>query len=434
MTSLDLLRSRKFLPLFVTQLLNAFNDNLYKNAMVLFIVYSIYNSEAAEGAFSGVASGVFILPFFILSALAGQLADMRDKAKIIRIIKFCEILIMTVGAAGLVMAWEGIAVHSFAIPLLLVALFAMGVHSTFFGPIKYAILPQHLPRESVLAGTGWVEAGTYIAILAGTISAGWISVEAAAVGVVITAVIGWLVSLSVPSAPPQGEIEPLDWHILRASVKLVRETMKIRQVFLAILAISFFWSIGTVLFVQFFPLAKNVIVASKEVASLFLVVFSVGVAIGSVVVNRLLKGVVSARYSPVSVIVMGMFVIAFYGVCKLWQLDPPSELLTVREFIAWPLANVLLLCLLGIAVSGGMFVVPLYAFLTTRVAPDKTSRTIAANNIVNSGAMVLGSLIVMGMSVAGVPVTEQLLFTGSMCLVSAWLGRLLHQAELADPA
>jgi MFS family permease len=432
MTSLDLLRSRKFLPLFVTQLLNAFNDNLYKNAMVLFIVYSIYNSEAAEGAFSGVASGVFILPFFLLSALAGQLADMRDKAKIIRIIKFCEILIMLVGAAGLVMAWEGIAVHSFAIPLLLVALFAMGVHSTFFGPIKYAILPQHLPRDSVLAGTGWVEAGTYIAILAGTIIAGWISIEAAAAGIILTAIVGWVVSLSVPSAPPQGEVEPLDWHILRASVSLVRETMKIRQVFLAILAISFFWSIGTVLFVQFFPLAKNVIVASKEVASLFLVVFSVGVAIGSVVVNRLLKGVVSARYSPASVIVMGLFVVAFYGVSKLWQLDPPSELLTVREFIAWPMANVLLLCLLGIAVSGGMFVVPLYAFLTTRVAPDKTSRTIAANNIVNSGAMVLGSLIVMAMSVLSVPVTEQLLFTGAMCLVSAWLGKLLHGAELAD--
>ncbi|WP_435417930.1 MFS transporter [Parerythrobacter aurantius] len=434
MTSLDLLRSRKFLPLFVTQLLNAFNDNLYKNAMVLFVVYSIYNSESAEGAFSGIASGVFILPFFILSALAGQLADMRDKAKIIRIIKFCEILIMLVGAAGLVMAWEGIAVESFAIPLLLVALLAMGIHSTFFGPIKYAILPQHLPREAVLSGTGWVEAGTYIAILAGTIIAGWISVEAAAVGIVLTAIVGWLVSLSVPSAPPQGEVEPLDWHILRASVKLVRETMKIRQVFLAILAISFFWSIGTVLFVQFFPLAKNVIVASKEVASLFLVVFSIGVAIGSIVVNRLLKGVVSARYSPVSVIVMGGFVVAFYAVCKLWQLDPPAELLTVGEFIAWPMASVLLLCLLGIAISGGMFVVPLYAFLTTRVAPDKTSRTIAANNIVNSGAMVLGSLIVMGMSFAGIPVTEQLLFTGSMCLVSAWLGRLLHRAEIAESA
>lgn len=432
MTSLDLLRSRKFLPLFVTQLLNAFNDNLYKNAMVLFVVYSIYNSESAEGTFSGIASGLFILPFFVLSALAGQLADMRDKAKIIRIIKFCEIIIMLIGAAGLVMAWEGIAVDRLAIPLLLAALLAMGIHSTFFGPIKYAILPQHLPRDAVLAGTGWVEAGTYIAILAGTIIAGWISVEAAAIGIVVTAVVGWLASLTVPSAPPQGEVEPLDWHILRASVNLVRETMKIRQVFLAILAISFFWSIGTVLFVQFFPLAKNVIVASKEVASLFLVVFSVGVAIGSVVVNRLLGGVVSARYSPASVIVMGLFVGAFYAVCKLWQLDPPSDLLTVQEFVAWPMANVLLLCLLGIAISGGMFVVPLYAFLTTRVAPDKTSRTIAANNIVNSGAMVLGSLIVMGMSAAGIPVTEQLLFTGSMCLVSAWLGRLLHQAEQAE--
>ncbi len=432
MTSLELLRSRKFMPLFATQLLNAFNDNLYKNAMVLFVVYSIYNSEAAEGAFSAVASGVFILPFFILSALAGQLADMRDKAKIIRMIKFCEILIMLVGAAGLVMAWEGIAVESFAIPLLLVALFAMGVHSTFFGPIKYAILPQHLPREDVLAGTGWVEAGTYIAILAGTIIAGWISVEAAAVGILVTAVVGWVVSLSVPPAPPQGAVEKVDWHILRASVRLVRDTMHIRQVFLAILSISFFWAIGTVLFVQFFPLAKNVIVAGKEVASLFLVVFSIGVAIGSIVVNRLLKGEVSARYSPVSVIVMGTFVVAFYCVCKLWQADQPEALLTVREFVAWPMAGVLLFCLLGIAVSGGMFVVPLYAFLTTRVAPDKTSRTIAANNIVNSGAMVAGSLVVMGMSFVGIPVTEQLLFTGSMCLVSAWLGKKLHAAEEAD--
>ncbi len=428
-TKPHLLRRRNFLPLFVTQLFNAFNDNLYKNAMVLFVVYSIYNSESSEGAFSAVASGVFILPFFLLSALAGQLADMRDKAKIIRIIKFCEILIMLVGAAGLVMAWEGIAVETFAIPLLLLALLAMGVHSTFFGPIKYAILPQHLPKEDVLAGTGWVEAGTYIAILAGTIIAGWIAVEAAAVAIVVTAFVGWLVSLKVPPAPPQGEVEKLDWHIIRASITLVRDTMHNREVYFAILAISFFWAIGTVLFVQFLPLVKNVIVATKEVASLFLVVFSVGVAIGSVLVNRLLKGEVSARYAPVSVIVMGVFVIAFYAVCKLWQSHEPQDLLTVAQFVTWPMAEVLLLCLLGIAVAGGMFVVPLYAFLTTRVAPDRTSRTIAANNIVNSGAMVAGSLVVMGMSMIGIPITEQLLFTGSMCLVSAWLGRKLLDAE-----
>ncbi|WP_324827885.1 MFS transporter [Qipengyuania zhejiangensis] len=428
-TTTHLLRSRRFLPLFVTQLFNAFNDNLYKTAMVLFVVYQVYNDESTEAAFSGLASGLFILPFFILSALAGQLADMRDKARIIRIVKFCEILIMMVGAVGLTMAWKGIAVDTVAIPLLLVALFAMGVHSTFFGPIKYAILPQHLGKDEVLAGTGWVEAGTYIAILAGTIIAGWIPVEVAAIAIVGTAVVGWLVSLQIPTAPAQGEPEKLDWHILRASVKLVRDTMHNPEVFYAILAISFFWTIGAVLFIQFPPLAKNVIMASKEVASLFLVVFSVGVAIGSIAVNRLLKGTVSARYAPRSVLVMGLFVVAFYVVCKLWQADAPTELLDVPAFISWPMATLLLMCLLGVAVAGGMFVVPLYAFLTTRVAPEKASRTIAANNIVNSGAMVGGSLLAMGMSAIGVPIVEQVLISAAMCLFSAWLGKRLHEAE-----
>jgi MFS family permease len=180
-------------------LLGAFNDNLFKNAMVLFVVYSVYNSEAAEAQFSALASGMFILPFFLLSALAGQLADMRDKARIIRIVKACEIGIMLVGGAGLVLAWQGTAVHALAIPLMLLALFAMGVHSTFFGPIKYAILPQHLHKDEVLAGTGLVEAGTYIAILAGTILAGWIEVEWAALGVVMTAVLGYRFR---PAGPP----------------------------------------------------------------------------------------------------------------------------------------------------------------------------------------------------------------------------------------
>ncbi|WP_341712887.1 MFS transporter [Erythrobacter sp.] len=428
-TSTDLLRSRRFLPLFITQLFNAFNDNLYKTAMVLFVVYQVYSDESTEAAFSALASGLFILPFFILSALAGQLADMRDKARIIRIVKFCEILIMFVGAVGLTLAWKGIAVDRFAIPLLLVALFAMGVHSTFFGPIKYAILPQHLRRDEVLAGTGWVEAGTYVAILAGTILAGWIPVEVAAVGIVVTAVIGWIVSLQVPAAPPQGQPEKLDWHILRASVRLVRDTMHNAEVYYAILAISFFWTIGAVLFIQFPPLAKNVLMASKEVASLFLVVFSVGVAVGSVAVNRLLKGSVSARYAARSVLMMAFFVLAFYFVCKLWQADAPTELLGVADFVSWPMAAVLLLCLLGVAIAGGMFVVPLYAFLTTRVAPEKASRTIAANNIVNSGAMVIGSLLATGLSAAGIPIVEQVLMCAAMCLFSAWLGGRLHRAE-----
>ncbi|OCC24890.1 MFS transporter [Croceicoccus estronivorus] len=431
-TSTHLLRRRRFLPLFVTQLLNAFNDNLYKNAMVLFVVYSVYNSEAAEAKFSAIASGVFILPFFVLSALSGQLADMRDKARIIRIIKACEILIMLCGATGLVLAWHGLMTGMVAIPLMLLALFAMGIHSTFFGPIKYAILPQHLKKEEVLAGTGLVEAGTYMAVLAGTILAGWIPVEWAAGAVVVTAVIGYLTSRAVPPAPPMTEQQPLDHHVIRASIALVRNTMHESCVYYAILAISFFWTIGAVLFIQFPPLAKNVLMASKEVASLFLVIFSVGVAIGSMSINALLKGNVSARFAPASVLIMGLFVVAFHLVCRAWHVDTGGKLLDISEFVAQPLAIPLLLTLLGIAVSGGMFVVPLYAFLTTRVEPSQAARTIAANNIVNSGAMVAGSVLAISLSALGVAIADQLLLSAGMCIISAWFGRILHQAECAS--
>lgn len=445
-TSTHILRRRRFLPLFVTQLFNAFNDNLYKTAMVLFVVYVVYNSEAEEAMFSAVASGVFILPFFVLSALAGQLADMSDKARIVRVVKACEIGIMAVGGAGLLIAWQDVecaagagrcllephaALADMAIPLLLAALFAMGVHSTFFGPIKYAILPQHLKPEEVLAGTGLVEAGTYIAILFGTILAGWIPVEAAAALVFVTAVAGYLTSRHVPPAPAQGEVEPIDFNVFRSSYVLVRNTMHDDRVFLAIMAISFFWTIGAVLFIQFPPLAKNVLTASPEVASLFLVIFSVGVAIGSVSVNALLKGTVSARYSPVSVIVMALFVVAFYLVCRAWTPAPGDMLMDVGQFMAQPLAIPLLVCLLGIAIAGGMFVVPLYAFLTTFVPKTQTARTIAANNIVNSGAMVAGALLAMGLSAAGVAIVDQILLSAAMCLVSSWLGKKLYLAESA---
>ncbi len=430
-TTALLIRRRRFLPLFATQLLGAFNDNLYKNAMILYVVYTVYSSEAAEARFSAIASAVFILPFFLLSALSGQLADMRDKARIIRIVKAAEIAIMIVGAAGLFLAWRGIAVEVVAIPLMLAALLAMGVHSTFFGPIKYAILPQHLHPEEVLAGTGLVEAGTYIAILAGTIFAGWIPVEWAAVICIATAALGFFTAQFVPPAPSLMKPEPLDFNVIRSSITLVRMTTRHPRVFLAIAAISFFWTIGAVLFIQFPPLAKNVLSASKEVASLFLVVFSIGVAIGSVSINHLLKGTVSARFGPPSVIVMGLFIIAFHVVCKMWHEAVGGDLLNVSQFVVQPLAVPLLLSLLGIAISGGMFVVPLYAFLTTVVDKAETARTIAANNIVNAGAMVMGSLIAVGLSAAGVGLADQLMLGAAMCLIAAWLARVLHKAELA---
>jgi len=453
-TSTRLLHRKRFLPLMITQFFNAFNDNLYKTAVVLFVVYSVYNDERQETLFSGLASVLFIVPFVLLSALAGQLADTRDKARIIRIVKLCEIGWASLGALGLFMAWQGIAVHTVAIPLLLFVVFLAAVQSTFLGPIKYAILPQHLKKEEVLPGTGLIEAGTYIAILSGTILAGFVSVEAALVLVIITAFVGYFSATFVPDAPPQSEYEmhypllepyadkvesrPLRWlgypfvafaDQVVMSWKLVRDTMHNREIWLSIVAISFFWTIGAVLFIMFPPLAKNQLLASKEVASLFLVIFSVGIAIGSVSINALLKGKVSARYSPMSVVVMGGFLIAFYLVSKAWIPNESGELLPVQLWILEPLAIPLSLTLLGIATAGGMFVVPLYAFLTTRCAHDAASRTIAANNIVNSLAMVAGSVLAIVLASVGIPVVDQLLFAGAMTVVAAWLGYLLYRAE-----
>ena len=428
-TSTHLLRRRRFLPLFITQLLGAFNDNLFKNAIVFFMVYQVFDNDKQEAMFSGVATTLFIVPFFLLSALAGQLADMRDKTEIMRWVKAAEIGIMVVGGGGLLLAWQHIATHFLAIPMMLLALLGMGVHSTFFGPIKYAVLPQHLRAKEVLAGTGLIEAGTYIAILAGTILAGWIPVQWAAVGVIVTAIIGYWASRSIPPAPPMIPAEPLDFHLVRSSIALVKNTMHDRRVFLAIVAISFFWSVGAILFVEFPPLAKGQLSASKEVASLFLVIFSVGVALGSVSINQLLKGKVSARYSPASVLVMAGFVVAFEQVCARFSPPADGHLLTVAEFFHHPLTPWLLGTLGGISVAGGMFVVPLYAFLTTFVDKSQTARTIAANNVVNSGAMVLGAVLAIGLGAMGVPIVQLVLLAGVMCLVSAYLGWLLYRAE-----
>jgi MFS family permease len=415
-----LLRARRFLPLFSTQFLGAFNDSLFKQAVVLFVTYQLYSNPAKEFQFNAIAQGLFILPFFLFSALSGQLADDHDKARLIRIIKFAEIGIMILGGAGLMLA---------NIPLMLAAVAAMGVHSTFFGPIKYAILPQHLRHDEVLGGTGLVEAGTYIAILLGTILAGVLAArpQSAAIAVLGFALLGYLAGRHVPPAPPAAERLPITWHIVHASIELVGATMRIRRLFLAILAISFFWTIGAVLIIIFPPLVKNVLGANEQVASLFIAIFSIGIAIGSVAINRLLKSEVSARFAPASVIGMGVFVLMLHFVSLAWGKHDPG-LTTLGNFLLHPLAGLMIVALLGVAITGGMFVVPLYAFLTTTVPKAETARTVAANNIVNSGAMVIGSLLAFGLSSLGVGSTGQLLLVAAMCLVSAWLGWKLHLA------
>ena len=273
--------------------------------MVMLVIYGIYRDAEQEAAFSAIAGGLFILPFFLLSALAGQLADATDKAKIVRIVKTAEIVIMVFGAAGLLL-------HN--VPLMLIALAAMGVHSTFFGPIKYAILPQHLNRDEVLGGTGLVEAGTYIGILSGTILGGLLVLqrpdgtfhaEFAAVGVLVVALIGRFAGGFVP--PPRRPTMPRfrdtrteGWT---GTSFAPRSPSSARPCTSAACssrssAISFFWAMGAVLAAQFPPLVKNTLYADQSVATLFLAVFSVGVAIGSIAINRMLKGEVSARFAP----------------------------------------------------------------------------------------------------------------------------------------
>lgn len=420
--SVGLLGQRRFLPLFATQFLGAFNDNLFKTAMVLLVTYRIYSDETREAAFNAIAGGVFILPFFLLSALAGQLADSHDKAWIIRVVKSAEIAIMMVGACGL---W----LHS--VPLLLLALMAMGIHSTFFGPIKYAILPQHLREEEVLGGTGLVEAGTYGAILAGTIAGGLIGAEAAAIACLGVALVGRLVSSFVPAAPPLVDDEGagVDYHIVRSSIRLVSDTMHIPRLFLAIASISFFWMMGAILAAQFPPLVKNVFAADQQVATVFLSVFSIGVGVGSIIVNRLLCGTVSARWAPVSALVMGAFVLDLYWVASHWPVAVAGEpLVLLADFIHLPGAGRVLIDLFGIATFGGMFVVPLYAFLTTTVAKEKTARTVAANNIVNSGAMVLAAIGLTVLVKLGYSVAETLLLVALASIGAAWLAWRLHRA------
>ena len=336
---------------------------------------------------------------------------------------------MIVGAIGL---------YFHIIWLLLTALFAMGVHSTFFGPIKYAILPQHMEDDEVLGATGLVEAGTYIAIIGGTLLGGVLVIQDAngsfhaiwaAVGVLVIALLGRWVGGKVPPALPDSDAPgfKMDWHIVRASIRLVNATLHIPRLFLAILSISFFWAMGAVLTAQFIPLVKNALGSNQQVATLFLAAFSVGVAIGSVAVNRLLRGQVSAKYSPVSAIFMGLFVLDLYRRVKGWPIAEP-ELRGLSDFLAIEGSWLIVLDLLGVAIAGGMFVVPLYAFLTTTVPKSETARTVAANNIVNSGFMVAAAAILTVAVMLGVTVTESLLIVAFASIFAAYLAYKLHLA------
>jgi MFS family permease len=312
--------------------------------------------------------------------------------------------------------------------MMLSAVLCLGVHSAFFGPIKYAILPQHLNDDEVLGGTGLVEAGTYLAILIGTVAAGLLSVRGTAITVLVVAGVGWLMALLVPPAPRLGPALKVNFNPFTSSWRLINATMHVPRLFLAICAISFFWTMGAILIIIFPPLVKNVLTADKQVSTFVIALFSVGVAIGSVAINAMLRGKTSAKFGPFCVLAMGACIVAFSLLTRTFPHAPAGTLYGLTAFLETPHGVLIVIALMAVAVTGGMFVVPLYAFLTTTVTKDQTARTVAANNVVNSGAMVIGALLVQALTLIGTTPENMLFVVAAMSPVSALLAWKLHLA------
>ena len=410
---LSLLARRRFAPLFVVQFLGAFNDNLLRFAMVFLATFTLYAGESGRAEMlATIAAGLFTLPYFLLSSIAGQLADGIDKARLVRWVKAAEIAIMAIALAGFAAG---------SIPVLLACVVAMGVHSTLFGPVKYSILPQHLHRDEIMGGTGLIEAGTFLAILAGQLLGGLIGPWQAGLVALGVSVAGFAASWLVPSAPPATTRQPIDWNIVRGTVRILRAAQGGRGVWLAILGISWFFGVGTVVTAQLTPLAHGTLGAGPRVVTVFLLVFSVGVALGSLLVNRLLRGEVSARYVPGAALAMAASLIVLWIAARAYTPGPADW----PAFVAQPQAWSVLGALAGLAVAGGCFVVPLYAILQTHADPAKRSQIIAANNIINAVVTVALTVVVVLMigQGAGVPgVIGALGFaTLAVALISCWL-------------
>lgn len=413
--ALSLLTQRRFAPLFAVQFLGAFNDNLLRFAMVFLATFTLYRDQPGRAAMlATVAAGLFTLPYLLLSSVAGQLADGTDKARLVRWVKAAEIAIMAVGLVGFRLA---------SIPILLGCVVAMGVHSAIFGPVKYSILPQHLRRDEIMAGTGLVEAGTFVAILAGQLLGGLVGPAQAGLIALAVAVAGFGASWLVPAAPPPAPGPPIDWNLVRGTARILRVARGGRGLWLAVLGISWFFGVGTVVTAQLAPLAHGVLGAGPRLVTLFLLVFSIGVAGGSVLVSRLLGGVVSARYLPAAALGMAAFLLDLWLAARLYT---PAPAIGWRAFLGAAQGWHVLLALAGLSVAGGMFVVPLYAWLQTHADPAERSRVIGANNVVNSVVTVALTLVAVLLTGRGAGVPEIMGALGLATLPVALLMRRLR--------
>lgn len=387
-----LLASRRFLPLFITQFLGAFNDNLFKNSLIILIIYKIhtipnYNPQTLVT----IAAGLFILPFFLFSALAGQIADKYNRAKITQIIKFFEIIIMLLASLGFITQ---------NIPYLIAVLFACGVHSTFFGPIKYALLPQHLYPDELLKGNGYIEAGTFIAILIGTISGGVFIIQKngsyiVSIALLSIAVLGYIASTYIPNAKGPVPGLKINFNILQETYKIIVNSSKQPRVFSAILCISWFWFIGATFLTQLPTMVKHHLHAESTIVSLFLTIFSVGIAIGSLICNKILNNIIKPGIVPIAAIGMTLLITDLFFASNNEVFFNLHGLLSTQQFLHLKTSWHIIADLFGIAVFGGLYIVPLYALLQRYGNKDYMARIIATNNIFNALFMVLSAIFIL---------------------------------------
>lgn len=382
----SLLKKRRFLPYFLTQALGAFNDNLYKNALLLFITFAGISAQSDSALLTNLAAGLFILPFFLFSPIAGQIADKMEKSQLIRWVKALEVLIMSLAAAAILMN---------NLTMMMTLLFLMGLQSAIFGPVKFALLPQQLKNEELVGGNALVEMGTFLAILTGTITAGiffdfeqgkyWI-----AGGIIVFAILGLISSQFIPNAPANDPQLKINWNPFTELVHTIKQARSNRSVYLSILAISWFWFIGASYLTQFPNLTREHLGGSTQVVTLLLALFSLGVAIGSLLCEKLSGRKIELGIVPIGSIGMSIFGIDLYfAVNSIQVVSDMSAMAFIQQSENWRL----MFDIAMVSAFGGLYVVPLQALIQQRSDEKNRAQIIAANNVLNAIFMVASAAL-----------------------------------------
>ena len=386
----QLFTTRRFLPLFVTQFLGALNDNLFKQGLLIIVVSQmvIVGGKSAD-FFTNLAAGLFILPYFLFSTTAGQLADSYDKAILIRRIKLAEMLIMTLGAYSL---------YILNLNLMLTVLFLLGLQSAFFGPLKYAIIPQHLEPSELLAGNAQVGMGTFVSILLGTLIGGWLVTMPSGrlilgITTVCVATIGWLSSTKIPRAPPF-DSNPPSWNPFRDTSRNFSLARQNKTVFYCVLSISWFWLFGSCFLTQVPNFAVKNLQGEPLLSSILIAAFIIGIAIGCLMCSNLSGKRVEPGIIPLGAAGLSLFSLDLYCSFNAYADNlSPESLVSIMSFLKINSGLHILVDLILIGAFGGLFIVPLYAMIQERTESGKRARIIAVNNIINAVFMVLGSLL-----------------------------------------